>query len=57
MAAPPKALDEDEIKFLEEVSAQEKASERKRQEEEEKELAAFGEAIPTNLTTNSYYSR
>lgn len=42
-AAPPKALDEDEVAFLEGVAAHEKAVEKRKAEEEAKELAAFGE--------------
>lgn len=40
--APPKALDEEEVAYLEGVAAKEKSKERARAEEEERELAAFG---------------
>lgn len=39
--APPKALDEEEASYLDGILEQEKARERRRAEEEERELAAF----------------
>lgn len=40
--AGPKALDEDEVAYLESVAEREKNKERRRAEEEEREMAAFG---------------
>jgi hypothetical protein len=40
--APPKALDEDEVAFLEGVARYEKAKEQQKAEQEAQELAAFG---------------
>lgn len=43
--APPKALDEEEVAYLDSVRQREESRDRRRAEEEERELAAFGACV------------
>jgi hypothetical protein len=48
-AAPPKALDEEEVEYLDRIAAKEKAQQKRIAEQEELELTAFG-TTKTHLT-------